>query len=235
MHTPSVTSPGSTPLATPRAWQIALSTAVVGLVLFVSIACDMLGADGNLVSRLDAFCASWAAEYPGPAWVPLMRALSLLHGTAGILVLVTLLGALLYRRSETWWWRCLLLTVPGGMLMNGALKHLFHRARPTGGNPLYLPHSFSFPSGHATYVFLFYGFLVVWLFNRFPRLPTLPRYTAAVAAGLLCLMVAASRVGLGVHFASDVVAGAAEALTWLSCCLMLVAFFASRNLHGTKA
>jgi membrane-associated phospholipid phosphatase len=236
MQTTSVTTfPGSTPLATQRAWRIALATTVVGLVLFWWIAHEVQSADGNLLYRLDAFCAAWAQRHLGPRWVPLMQGISIVHGTAGTLVLTALLGAILYRRSESWWWRCLLLTVPGGMLLNGALKLVFQRARPTGGNPLYLPHSFSFPSGHATYVCLFYGFLVVWLFNRAPRLSVLQRHAAAVAAALVCLMVGTSRVGLGVHYASDVMAGAVEAFTWIAVSLMLTKFFSGRAYPGTTA
>jgi membrane-associated phospholipid phosphatase len=239
MQPPSVTpTPGSAPLATPRARQVTFATAFVGLVLFCLIAWAAQGAETNLLSRIDAMCAAWAARHLGAGWVPLMRGVSLLHGTAGTLVLTALLGLVLYRRAEWWWWRCLLLTVPGGMLLNGALKLMFQRARPTGADPLYLPHSFSFPSGHATYVCLFYGFLVVWLFDRSSRPPSLPRYVTAIgtmAASVMCLAVGASRVGLGVHYASDVLAGAVEAFTWLAVCLMLTEFFVGRAHYGTTA
>lgn len=231
-------TPASAPLATPRARRVAFVTALVGLVLFWSIAVAVQGAETNLLFRIDAMCATWAARHLGAGWVPLMRSLSLIHGTAGTLALTALLGVVLYRRAEWWWWRCLLLTVPGGMLLNGALKLVFQRARPTGADPLYLPHSFSFPSGHATYVCLFYGFLVVWLFDRSARLPSLPRQVTAIgtmAATVMCLAVCASRVGLGVHYASDVLAGAVEAFTWLAVCLMLTEFFVGRAHYGTTA
>jgi membrane-associated phospholipid phosphatase len=234
MRTPPFTSfRGSRPLATPRAWRVAFAIALAGLALFWWIAHEALGTERNLLSGIDALCAAWALRHLGPGWVPLMRGASTVHGTAGTLVLTALLGTVLYRRSEWWWWRCLLLVVPGGMLLNGALKLAFHRARPTGANPLDLPQTFSFPSGHATYVCLFYGFLIGWLFNWSPRTSALARFAAAVAAGLVCLAVGASRVGLGVHYASDVMGGMAEALIWIAVSLMLTAYFASRTSPGT--
>jgi membrane-associated phospholipid phosphatase len=236
MQTPSFTTlRDSPPLGTLRARQIAVATAAVGLVLFLLIAFEALGGGRTLLSGIDAFCAAWALRHLGPGWVPLMRGLSTVHGTVGTLVLTALLATVLYLRSESWWWRSLLLVVPGGMVLNGALKLLFHRARPPGANPLYLPSSFSFPSGHATYVCLFYGFLVVWLFNRSPPLASLPRRVATVCAALMCLLVGASRVGLGVHYASDVMGGMVEAFTWIAISLMLTNYLAGRTSHGTTA
>jgi len=230
----AIPSRDALPLATPRAWRIALATALLGVVLFGAISSDALFTDASRLAQLDAFCAAWAPRHLGPAWVPLMRSVSVVHGTAGTLALSALLGILLYRRSEWWWWRDLVLTVPGGMLLNVWLKEIFQRTRPAGADPLTLPDSFSFPSGHATYACLFYGFLLVWLFNRSPPLRAPARYLAAVAAVLACVMVGASRVGLRVHFASDVIAGAVEACAWIAICLMLTGFLAHRAHHGTN-
>jgi membrane-associated phospholipid phosphatase len=204
----------------------------MGIVLFGWIATATFVDGGNTVARIDAFWADWMLRHHDPGLLPLMRGLSLAHGTMGILVLAALWGIVLYRRAEWWWWRALVFTVPGGMLLNVWLKEIFQRARPMDADPRYLPHSFSFPSGHAAYVCLFYGLLVVWLFSRNPPLPTLARYASACAAALLCVMVGVSRVWLGVHFASDILAGAAEACAWIALSLMLTAFLARRANHG---
>jgi membrane-associated phospholipid phosphatase len=232
-NTSAIPSRGTLPLATPRARRIAFATALLGVVLLGAITSQALFIDASQLARFDGFCAAWALRHIGPAWVPLMRGISFVHGTAGTLVLSALLGTLLYHRCEWWWWRDLVLTVPGGMLLNAWLKEIFQRPRPLGVDPLYLPNSFSFPSGHAAYAWLFYGFLIVWLFNRAPPLAAPARYLAAVAAALACFMVGASRVGLGLHFASDVMAGAVEACAWIAICLMLTGFLAHRAHHGT--
>lgn len=90
-------------------------------------------------------------------------------------------------------------------LVEGALKHLIARARPSDALPdiqlrdgfLLDPHSYSFPSGHATA-----SFMVAFILGaRFPR-------TRAPLFALAAL-VAISRVHLGCHYPSDVLAGAA--------------------------
>ncbi len=66
-------------------------------------------------------------------------------------------GLLLYRRSQYEWLRLLISSVPGGMLLNVALKQVFHRARPQFDDPLVTLGSYSFPSGHTTAATLLYG------------------------------------------------------------------------------
>jgi len=90
------------------------------------------------------------------------------------------------------------------------LKDAFARPRPpTAGMLVAMPSGLSFPSGHAMATLLFYGLLaVVAVLGPGP----VRRKAAAVAGALACaVLVGASRVYLGVHFASDVVAGWAVA------------------------
>lgn len=145
------------------------------------------------------------------------RGLSHLHSVAGITVLCGLLG-LLWRCYEVhwrWWLATLLWAVPGGMLCNVALKHLYQRARPAFDEPLVTLATYSFPSGHTVTATLFYGVLVAWAVSRAPRWGT--RLLAVGAAAIMVLLVAFSRVYLGAHYPSDTLAAMLEGGAWLAC------------------
>jgi undecaprenyl-diphosphatase len=96
------------------------------------------------------------------------------------------------------------------------LKSIYERARPDHGSPIALPHSYSFPSGHAATAVVLYGALGLLLAEQSrSRLRAVGWFAGAA---VLALAIGASRVLLNVHFVSDVLAGFAVGLTWLCCC-----------------
>ena len=84
-----------------------------------------------------------------------------------------------------------------------AMKVLVGRARPSGLIPSLSETSFSFPSGHATAAMALYGFLAYLLCRLFPT----KKPTVITAATLLIGSIGFSRLYLGVHFPSDILAG----------------------------
>ena len=104
------------------------------------------------------------------------------------------------------------LNIAGGSLLNEILKRIFIRPRPDL-HRLITEIGYSFPSGHSMNSMIFYG-LMAWLLVRYAR----PRYgyPAAVILGLLILLIGTSRIYLGVHYASDVIAGFIMGLAWLA-------------------
>ena len=107
----------------------------------------------------------------------------------------------------------------GGLLLIYGMKMFFARPRPP--YPLvYKEESFSFPSGHATFGFIFYGTLAyfIWLTN----LPKMWKYIAMTFLIALSLTIGFSRVYLRVHYPSDVLGGFCLGYSWLL--LMIFAF-----------
>ena len=107
----------------------------------------------------------------------------------------------------------------GGLLLIYGMKMFFARPRPP--YPLlYKEESFSFPSGHATFGFIFYGTLAyfIWLTN----LPKMWKYIAMTFLIALSLTIGFSRVYLRVHYPSDVLGGFCLGYFWLF--LMIFAF-----------
>jgi membrane-associated phospholipid phosphatase len=104
--------------------------------------------------------------------------------------------------------------VAGSAILNKLLKGLFQRPRPHFAHPLVVETSYSLPSGHAMESFVAYGmltYLAVLLWLR--RWET--RVAAVCGAALLVVLIGFSRMYLGVHYFSDVVAGYAAGGVWL--------------------
>ena len=108
----------------------------------------------------------------------------------------------------------LLIAVAGGGLLSTALKNGFRRTRPS---PLFdypLPDSYSFPSGHAVWSFCLFAVLAALISRRTES--RMRRFAVWAAAAGVILLIGVSRVYLGVHHASDVLAGWGAAFVWVT-------------------
>ena len=105
-------------------------------------------------------------------------------------------------------------TVVGASLIGYALKVSFRRPRPAPFYGLETPHSFSFPSGHALVGLCFYAVLS-YLVNCEIRSSAV-RTGIRAAAVLVVLTIGFSRIYLGVHYPSDVLAGYAAGTVWVA-------------------
>jgi len=106
----------------------------------------------------------------------------------------------------------------GGGLLMSILKDIFKRTRPTEFIPLITEHGYSFPSGHSMGSMLFFGGLAYVLFFTVPR-RWLWRTLAILFCLTLVLLIGSSRIYLGVHYFSDVIAGFVAGLGWIGICV----------------
>ena len=190
-------------------WLLPASGLLLSLGVFAKLAEDVWGRepfgwDVPILTRLHAASA--------PLWDSLMLSLTHLGGAPVMAILAGLVLAwLLYRRRNTQA-AFLALAVGGAALLNLALKQLFHRARPDLWPSLTPEHDYSFPSGHAMGSLAVVAALVVLAW------PTRWRWPVLILGGLFVLGVGLSRLYLGVHFPSDVLAGWAASLLWVGTC-----------------
>ncbi|MBC7448348.1 MAG: phosphatase PAP2 family protein [Hymenobacteraceae bacterium] len=171
-----------------------------------------------------------AARGAIPGLTPLMVAFTWI-GTHYVMIPLglSLLAWFVFRRRHRWHsWRVPVVAL-GSTLLNGLLKVTYHRPRPLV--PHLVPaHGLSFPSGHAMVAASFWG-LLWWLARR--HLPPGWLRTAALwSLPLVALLIGGSRVYLGVHYASDVVAGFAAGLAWLGLALTIIGRFERRAAHA---
>lgn len=195
------------------AWRTRRLALVVACLLLVTVLGLQVWTDGP-VTRLDADLTHWLAGRRQPWLTRAMLLVSEAHQTVRLLAVTALVAAWLAIRRD---WPLLprLLVVPAGMLLNAGLKQLFMRPRPQLDDPLVQLATLSYPSGHAVASTVFYGAACALVFARC-RGPV-ARTLAVVAAVAMVLVVMFSRVYLGAHYLSDVVAGAAVG----SLCLVL--------------
>ena len=199
-----------------------LTLGVVALMvcafIFGDIAEDVMTA--NTITVLDVQVSQWFHAHATPWLTRFMLLVTHLHNTVGILGLSLLLG-IYWARTRAWdWLLTLVLTVPVGMLLNVLLKNIFQRARPSFDGPLATLSTYSFPSGHAASATLFYGLLAAWYFCQ--ARSWRGRVAAVALATLAVALVGLSRVYLGAHYPSDVLAGMAASSGWLAFSLTAV-------------
>lgn len=184
--------------------------------LFGGIAEDVFS--GDPLTLIDVRVADWFHAHTTPALTKIMLVISNLHGPAAISLWMALALLYLAWKRDWYWLICLMVTVPSGMLLNVLMKHAFHRARPSFDNPLLTLSSYSFPSGHVAGTTLLYGVLAAMLVSKIAAWRR--QVVIIVGAIALVMLVALSRVYLGVHYLSDVLGGFAEASAWLTLCLL---------------
>lgn len=208
-------APVSPPVLHARA---ALALLVLGCGAFAALAADLL-LQGP-VTAADAGVSRWLYRNAGAAFTALMAAVSALHGTWPLLAMSAAAALALWWRHQRAWAAALVLCVPGGMLLNYAVKHAFQRARPAFDEAAAIA-SYSFPSGHTAGATLWWGFMLVWLFAH--RADAGTRIAGATLAAAMVLLTALSRVYLGVHYLSDVLAAIGEGAAWLALCFLVLA------------
>ncbi|NML46978.1 phosphatase PAP2 family protein [Ramlibacter sp. G-1-2-2] len=191
----------------PRA---ALISVCLALLLFALFAWQLL-AQGPM-ARVDQAVTLWLAAHRQPGLTTAMALVSDLHQTWVLLLASALLaGWFAWRLHPRWGYT--LLVVPSGMLLNDGVKNVFRRARPVLEQPLVHYDSYSFPSGHAAGATVFWGavLLVVFAHARHRGI----RAAAAVITPALVALVCFSRVYLGAHYLSDVLAAVGLSTAWL--------------------
>ena len=207
-----------------RFW-IAIGALVTASIAFALIAASVWTTAPIL--KQDLQVSVFLHTHNNPVFTAFLYAITQLHSPLGMSVMAVLLGIVLWRQGHHYWTLSLALAVPGGMLVNTGLKYLFDRQRPSWDDPLFTLSSASFPSGHTAGATLFYGFIaayMVWNTKEAWR-------RAVIVAGCVFMvaLVGFSRIYLGVHYLSDVLAAVSMSIVWLVICLIAVRGIAHRR------
>jgi undecaprenyl-diphosphatase len=206
------------------------TAALVAGSIFFMLAYDV-STHADLV-LLDARVAAWLHERATNEIAAFLYAVTTLHSTVGTGLMAAVFGVVLWRLGERYWFLTLALSMGGGMALNTLLKHAYARARPHFDDPWVTLSTYSFPSGHTAAATLFYGVLAAFLVSRFYDLRQ--RAACVVGAFLAVGLVAFSRMYLGAHYLSDIVAAACSSLVWLVLCLSAVHSLVRRRMAGMR-
>jgi undecaprenyl-diphosphatase len=204
---------------------------VVALYGFIEIAEEMRSGD---IRHFDESLLR-ALRHPddrrvpiGPAWLPeMMTEVTALGGTA--VILIVLLFSVGYLALEGRYGAAVLVIAAsaGGGCLSLGLKQLFARGRPNVVPHLITVESLSFPSGHSLATAVIYLTLGA-LLARFAIRRRSRVYVLGLALAVTFL-VGISRIYLGVHYPSDVLAGWAAGLAWALACWLIARYLQSRG------
>jgi undecaprenyl-diphosphatase len=188
-----------------------LLVAGVALAIFGWLAGWVLAA-GTL--RFDLSVRNWIHSHASPISTEWMLRITTLGNWYVILPAAVALLIYLKVKGRPQEARLLAVTMAGALLLDAILKSTFRRARPEPFFDLLTPKTFSFPSGHALFALCLVGFLAGLIDLHVKR--SWLRSIVWAGAVVLVALIGFSRVYLGVHYPSDVLAGYAAALAWMS-------------------
>lgn len=180
----------------------------VCVIVFIELLEEVL--EGDLM-KLDVLARAVFVDALRADWLtPTMESFSALATPVSLIVfLVVIAGFAPGRRPGL----CCAVNLVLVVVLNQLLKFLVQRPRPEGIG-LVPETGFSFPSGHSMVAMAFFG-LLVWLIWHYERDRTM-RIVCCAALSAAIVMVGASRIYLGVHYASDVIGGFCVSLAWLA-------------------
>jgi undecaprenyl-diphosphatase len=166
----------------------------------------------------------------GPAWVQdAARDITALGGYSVLILLVAMVAGFLHLHGKRGEARFLVAAAISGYLVGSGLKAYFVRPRPTVVPHLQEAFQTSFPSGHSmmsAIIYLTLGALLTQFAGNLPRL----RIYFLLCALLLTGIVGISRVYLGVHYPTDVLAGWTAGLVWANLCSLVAARLQRRGV-----
>lgn len=210
---------------------ISLLVIVVALLAFVALADEVMA---GKTLRFDEWAISALrrnddpSKVVGPDWVAeVARDLTALGGVAVLTLLTLAVAGFLWLRNMYGAMWLVIVSTLGGLLASTLLKAFFDRPRPDVVPHLGMVFTSSFPSGHSMLsatVFLTLGALL----GRFVNELRLKAYFLIVAI-VLTVAVGVSRVYLGVHYPTDVLAGWAAGLAWALICWLTARFLQHRG------
>lgn len=185
-----------------RAWRIMLAAAVVLAVLAAFITYEVGVVYDTAPLPLDLSVQEAFFSLRGSVLNPIGIAVTHLSDTVTI---VTFCVVLLILPNRKQYGVPLSLAALGGSAFYKPMKHIFLRARPDAALHLVQQGGFSFPSGHSVTSVIFYG-LSIYLLNKHCKNEKLRKVLTGVC-GFLAVTIGPSRIYVGVHWPTDVLAG----------------------------
>jgi len=187
-----------------------MALALAALFFFAWMADEI--AEGDTL-RFDEYIRGFVHQFAFPALTILMQIASFLGSTLFLTLFGISVVIALYLKKHRRGAIIFTITTIGASLLLVSLKLTFRRARPEPFFDTILPASYSFPSGHSLASFCFYGALAAIITVRIEKLWL--KILFLLAAAILILLIGISRIYLGVHYPSDVLAGFAVGLIWV--------------------
>jgi undecaprenyl-diphosphatase len=189
---------------------VGLLAAIATLVFFGWLADEVLEGETR---KFDEATRAAVHQLASPAMTTIMRGFSFAGSTLALTIATIIGGAWLVTKKRGREAKLFAVTMIGAALLNTTLKLTFKRARPLPFYDLLPPETYSFPSGHSLMSCCFFGALAAIVTARMKKKRA--RAIVWLLASTMFLLIGFSRIYLGVHHTTDVIAGFAAALIWI--------------------
>ncbi len=205
--------------------QLAQLVATIGVVEL--IACLLMlwvvrWLSGEVLEResftFDTAILLWLHQWANPRLDAVMLTLTKLGNPEVVLLITPISLILLWWKGKQKEAKMLTIACLGAVILNQGLKLGFTRPRPVLWHRLISEVTFSFPSGHALGSLVLYGFLAYILALQLPKYSSL---IYGLATGLIA-SIGLSRIYLGVHWPTDILAGYSIGFLWLMICVVML-------------
>jgi undecaprenyl-diphosphatase len=195
---------------------VGLTISMGAVWLFSALTEDVL--HHTPVTRFDVTVVEWFHSQSTETGVRIFGAVSFLGSPLvlsilGIAIAVYLIGRHAWIFVASW-----IAALVGAGILDWALKVAVQRPRPAYAAAILHGHSFSFPSGHALASLVAYGMTAYFVIALRTKQAS-SRSTVTCLATILIFAIGVSRLYLGVHYFTDVIAGYAAGAVWLSACV----------------
>jgi undecaprenyl-diphosphatase len=173
----------------------------------------------NPLAGIDHGVALWFHAHLTPTFVSVLRGITEFGSSEWIAIVLSI--AVLFFVFKRWWPTLLMtvVAVPGGMLLNEWIKILVHRHRPFVDGWFVDWSGYSFASGHTIGATLLYGQLALFLIPLIKS--RRGRVLVFSTATFVIVLVGFSRIALGAHYLTDVLAGMFLGTSWLTLCVLV--------------
>ena len=189
---------------------LGLAAAVGALIFFGWLADEVLEGETR---HFDEATRAAVHELASPLLTTIMRGFSFVGSTISLTLLTILAVAWFASRKLGREAKLFAITMIGAGLLNITLKLAFKRERPVPFFNLTPPETYSFPSGHSLTSACFFGALAAILTARVKSRRA--RLVIWIVCTVMFLLIGFSRIYLGVHHTTDVIAGFVAALIWI--------------------
>jgi len=187
-------------------------------IIFAILAEDV--ADHEILAMMDPVFGQWLISHTTPLGTAIFSAITFLGNYFFISLCTVVIGIILILRTDWDQLVFLILAVRGAAFLNLVLKQVFLRPRPDFPQSDLTAFGFSFPSGHTMMALAFYGAVACIVIHYSNK--RLIKISVTIGAVITSLLVGFSRLYLGVHYLTDVMAGFAASGAWLAVCILAI-------------
>ena len=163
------------------------------------------------ISNIDLNFANWLYALRDHLWVQVFLMVSMLGKWWVVAVIMLAVSAIFYFKDCKKYITPFFISVGGSFITGFLGKIIWQRPRPLAA--VYIEHSWSFPSGHAILAMSLYGFLIYFFWKNSKKLQN--KISVLFLGLLIIIAIGFSRLYLGVHYLSDVLAGYLAGVFWL--------------------